>query len=358
MEINNNIPYLEQLYLGFDAVVAALVKYDGIEVENPDEVLKEMDRYLQSVLLRCALADNNFDAAEGILISKIGKYDSIIDKNTMLNFTNNSDVDGINRQTLLLPLLNDIINRNMPDVPEFWKIAVLVNNSNPDFSDTCQMLLSTIQSMELQIIGADNNLDIEEGRVADNVVTPLVTYANDMGIYFNGFDPRKLDEIAGEKEAMFLRAGKYKRNGQLKEAFNLYNQLAEEGHAGAQLMLAEMYDLGEGVKQDDYLTFKWTLKSAENGNDEAMNNVAVCYKNGQGTEQSLEKALYWYHESAIRGNADGMGNYGRNLYLLYTLTHDVKSLKEAQIWCQKAINAGAYHIAPVLARINSEIQFL
>lgn len=48
-----------------------------------------------------------------------------------------------------------------------------------------------------------------------------------------------------------------------RQAFNYYQQAAEQGNAEAQLKIGYMYDMGYGVNQDYYKAFEWYTKSAE-----------------------------------------------------------------------------------------------
>src|SRR5947209_11783133 len=73
---------------------------------------------------------------------------------------------------------------------------------------------------------------------------------------------------------------------------------AEAGDANAQLQLADAYEKGIGVKQDDKLAFQWRRKAADQGNAEAQNAVGVMYSLGRGVEQSKEEALRWYKKAA------------------------------------------------------------
>ena len=55
-----------------------------------------------------------------------------------------------------------------------------------------------------------------------------------------------------------------------KTAFKILKPLAETGHAQAQLMVGDMYNLGRGTRQDNSLAIYWYQKSAEQGNFEAI----------------------------------------------------------------------------------------
>ncbi|NQV57297.1 MAG: sel1 repeat family protein [Rhodospirillales bacterium] len=57
--------------------------------------------------------------------------------------------------------------------------------------------------------------------------------------------------------------------GEHSRAFAILEPLAKKGHAGAQLIIGDMYNRGEGVEQDRAMAVMWFRRSAENGNAEA-----------------------------------------------------------------------------------------
>ena len=57
---------------------------------------------------------------------------------------------------------------------------------------------------------------------------------------------------------------------------------AEQGAVDAQNNLGLMYDLGQGVPQDDKEAVKWYRKSAEQGLAIAQHNLGWMYDNGRG----------------------------------------------------------------------------
>jgi curved DNA-binding protein CbpA len=104
-------------------------------------------------------------------------------------------------------------------------------------------------------------------------------------------------------EAMFQRAYDLNDRGRHQEAFSLYLQLAEFGHAKAQFNLGVMYDQGQFVAQDYAQAASWYLKAAEQGNANAQYNLAHKYKAGQGVIQDDTRAAYWYRKAAEAANA-------------------------------------------------------
>jgi TPR repeat protein len=99
-------------------------------------------------------------------------------------------------------------------------------------------------------------------------------------------------------EAMFQRAYDLNDQGRYAEAFSLYQQLANQGHAKAQFNLGVMYDRGHFVAQDYAQAVSWYQKAAEQGNANAQYNLALKYQMGQGVIQDETKAAYWYRKAA------------------------------------------------------------
>jgi len=106
-----------------------------------------------------------------------------------------------------------------------------------------------------------------------------------------------------DSEAMFQRACDLNDRGRHAEAFSLYRQSAELGHAKAQFNLGLMYDQGQYVTQDYAEAVSWYSKAAEQGNANAQYNLALKFQSGQGVVQDHTKAAYWYRRAAEEGNA-------------------------------------------------------
>ncbi|MGB8817614.1 MAG: tetratricopeptide repeat protein [Rhizobiaceae bacterium] len=67
--------------------------------------------------------------------------------------------------------------------------------------------------------------------------------------------------------ALFKFAFKSYKKGKKDDAIEAYRYAAEKGHAGAQWKLARMYDMGDGVAEDDYQAFQIYEKIVRQGID-------------------------------------------------------------------------------------------
>ena len=99
--------------------------------------------------------------------------------------------------------------------------------------------------------------------------------------------------------------------GQYVTAWQLWAPQAEAGDIQAQLGLALMYDLGQGVPRDPVTAYKWYRRAAEAGSPEADFNVAVMNDMGDGTRQDTAAAALWYARAAAHGNHRAQYNLGQ-----------------------------------------------
>ena len=98
------------------------------------------------------------------------------------------------------------------------------------------------------------------------------------------------------------------------EAFKFCSVAAEQGHAEAQFNLGDMYDNGQGVKQDYFKAVEWYQKAADQGQSDAQFNLGYMYANGRGVKQDYFKAVEWYQKAAEQGNASAQYNLGIMYY--------------------------------------------
>ncbi len=108
----------------------------------------------------------------------------------------------------------------------------------------------------------------------------------------------------GDAKAQFMLAEQYfhGREGlprNQEEAFNWYMKAAKGGYMAAQFTLGTLYDTGEGVKRDLAQAFKWYKTVAEQGVGAAAYNIAVMYENGEGTKKDPVQAYVWYSIAGI-----------------------------------------------------------
>ena len=84
--------------------------------------------------------------------------------------------------------------------------------------------------------------------------------------------------------------------------FDATKSLAEQGDALAQFNLGLMYDIGEGVPENDAEAVKWYRLAAEQGRADAQYNLGVMYATGEGVPENYLSAYVWQSVSAAQGN--------------------------------------------------------
>lgn len=90
------------------------------------------------------------------------------------------------------------------------------------------------------------------------------------------------------------------RRGDYVDALKVYRELAERGHAEAQLALGTVYETGEGAPQNYAEAVKLYRRAAEQGHAGAQNNLGLMYYIGRGVPQDYVQAHKWYNLAASR----------------------------------------------------------
>jgi len=121
--------------------------------------------------------------------------------------------------------------------------------------------------------------------------------------------------------------------GHYGEARRLWTLQAEAGDTRAQLALASLYDLGQGVKRDAATAYRWYRRAAEAGVSAAEFNVAVMRDTGDGVARDTADAALWYARAAAHGNRRAQYNLGQ----LYAAGDGVpRNPDEAGTWFRAA----------------------
>ncbi len=123
----------------------------------------------------------------------------------------------------------------------------------------------------------------------------------------------------------------------IKNVLPFYKEKAEQGDADAQMMMGQIYAMGDIVQADTKQAFFWYMKAAEQNKAEAQFKIAEMYLYGQGVERDFSYAEKWAVESAKQGYADSEYLLG----LLYAEGKGVpKDWQKATIWLCRAANKG------------------
>jgi TPR repeat protein len=91
-------------------------------------------------------------------------------------------------------------------------------------------------------------------------------------------------------------------SGDFEKALKIFMPFAERGDPVAQTYLGEMYELGEGVKEDLQEALKWFRMAAEQGYVEAQYKLSLLYLGGGGIKRDAMEAAKWLSQAAEQGD--------------------------------------------------------
>ena len=129
-----------------------------------------------------------------------------------------------------------------------------------------------------------------------------------------------------------------------REVYRCLSNLAIEGHAESQVLLARLYDEGLGVEKNLEKAFQWYEKSFENGHSEGALAVGWFYEKGEIVDRDLQEAMKMYEFSAAAGNVSAQYNIG----VMFAKGRGVQQdYKKAKLWYERAARNGH-----MLANVN------
>jgi len=122
--------------------------------------------------------------------------------------------------------------------------------------------------------------------------------------------------------------------GDYKTALRKWRPLAEQGNAGAQLNLGQLYRQGQGVPQDYKEAMKWYHRAAEQGYGIAQNNLGYMYGKGDGVPQDNVQAHMWFIIAGASGDKSAMSNRDKVAEVM-TPAEIAESQTLAREWMEK-----------------------
>ena len=93
----------------------------------------------------------------------------------------------------------------------------------------------------------------------------------------------------------------------LSDAIAEWIRKAEQGDVDAQFHVGFMYNVGEGVPQDQKEAAKWYRLAAKQNDAWAQNNLGVLYVEGEGVPKNYRMARKWF-AAAAQHDADALSN--------------------------------------------------
>ncbi|MCD7976426.1 MAG: sel1 repeat family protein [Tannerellaceae bacterium] len=128
----------------------------------------------------------------------------------------------------------------------------------------------------------------------------------------------------------------------LKQAAQYFKQAAQwKKHRDAQYVLAYMFHMGEGVRQNFKQAIRWYTYAATEGCVWSQSNLGCIYAAGKGVRKNHEEATRWFTLAAKQGEAIAQYNLGMILYTSGKMKTHASVItqwmnKAARQGCQKA----------------------
>lgn len=179
------------------------------------------------------------------------------------------------------------------------------------------------------------NLIEWEGKLKLRGFTPILGCTGGGKIFVEVTYPKQaqLDEKDLE---LLANARQLFRDKKINEAFDIFRQLAEKGHAQSQAFVAAAYYRGEGTTRNFAEAFKWAILAAET-EAYSMHLLGIMYFNGYGVKQDCDLAVKYYKSAIEKNEVNAMLNLGR----AYLMGRCVKSdPAEAKILLDRAASVG------------------
>jgi TPR repeat protein len=119
-----------------------------------------------------------------------------------------------------------------------------------------------------------------------------------------------------------------------KQAYALWQPLAEQGDPDAQYNIGLLYMNGLGVTKNDRTALLWFTRAGQQGLADAQYNAGVMFYLGKGVYPSNKTAVQWWELAAAKGHA----NAENNLAAMYAFGSGVKKdpAKAIALWTAAA----------------------
>ncbi len=129
------------------------------------------------------------------------------------------------------------------------------------------------------------------------------------------------------------------KSGDYQAAREIWQKLAKKGNTTALINLANLFQQGMGVDENDRQALSYIRQAAELGDSRAQYELGIEYEKGDLVDRDLQQAAYWLQLSAKADNADGQFAYGILLATAFGKglgeTTEIQR-RQALYWLQKA----------------------
>lgn len=131
----------------------------------------------------------------------------------------------------------------------------------------------------------------------DKNTLPVSDYDNRVALTHKWMKRAAENGFGDAKKYLASFEGKYRSGESYEELIFWCNELIEDGDTEPMLVLAKLYEEGDGVPKDMDRCISWLTRAAENGNADAMVELSWKYDNGDGVPFNEELADYWAERS-------------------------------------------------------------
>ena len=171
---------------------------------------------------------------------------------------------------------------------------------------TCQEVVSQFRAVSIRMRKQQSRLLLldaarlrEEAKALEQIVKERC--AGVAGVPSGSAPAEVEDLVAGLAEGHRAGWEAYLR-GDYAAVLREWRPLAEQGHAGAQFGLGNMYANGRGVPEDDTEAVRWYRLAAGQGYAWAQLGLGVMYANGRGVPEDGVQAYAWFSIAAVQGD--------------------------------------------------------
>lgn len=127
-----------------------------------------------------------------------------------------------------------------------------------------------------------------------------------LGPSSGGAEERNTDREAVQN----LEAYAAYKAGHYDDAKVIWEALAEKGNTTALINLANMFQQGQGVTEDQKQGMQYVIRAAELGDARAQFELGIAYEKGVLVPRDIALASKWLKASAEQGYSDGQFAYG------------------------------------------------
>jgi TPR repeat protein len=121
-------------------------------------------------------------------------------------------------------------------------------------------------------------------------------------------------------------------------AERMLRPLAEQGRAGAQHLLARMYENGQGVPRSNVEAAKWYRLAADRGHAGAQLYLANLYSVGDGVPIDYVQAYMWFSLSEAAGQGEFASHGRRQIADKMTAAQIAEANRRVRAWRPAAGN--------------------